>query len=210
MFALTFPAVPPLALWRKQPLELRIDVEHAHDMLDAELDALHRRIHTRGDSLHGLHVVESGLPDLVFRCREADGEYYVYVEDVRRRCLAGYTVFNRLIELNRRVERFMRAPHSKYTPAYRRRGIASAVYECALQSGLCLISSARQSVGAHALWHALARRHPLGFVAIRDKSLSFLGKSVSQATLDNLHVRMILLGSGWSFGRLGALRSEGK
>lgn len=209
MSGLILPSMPPFAFWGRAPLELRIDVEHAPELLDAELDALQRRMRTRGDPLHGLPAVASGLPDLVFRCREADGEYYVYVEDARRRCLAGYTVFNHLIELNRRIEKSMRAPHSKYAPAYRRRGIASAVYECALQSGLCLISGARQSAGAHALWQALGRRHALGFVLMRDKSMRYLGKRVSEPLLDNLHVRMILFGAGWDVERLEALCSGG-
>lgn len=198
-------AWPPGPLWPIGPLELRVDVEREPESLSAELDSLYRRLKSPADALHDARAVPSGAPGLVFRCREADGEYYVYVEDVIRRRLAGYTVFNRLVELNRRAERYVRAPHSKYAPAYRRRGIASAVYECALQTGLCLLSGARQSAGAHALWHALARRHELGYVAIREKSLRYLGQRVDEAALDDLHTRMILLGRGWSVERFAAL-----
>src|SRR5690606_34100269 len=106
----------------------------------------------------GTSIISTQLPCLVFHHREADGEHYIYVEDVDRGCLAGYTVFNRLIEVNRRLDRFVRAPHSKYAGGYQRRGIATAVYEWALGQGFCLISGARQSQGAHALWRSLAKR----------------------------------------------------
>ncbi|NMG45860.1 N-acetyltransferase [Aromatoleum toluvorans] len=187
-----------LPCWRARPLELRIDVQQSPEALDIELDTLYRRLNSPGDALHGLPATESGAPGLVFRCREADGEFYVFVEDVIERRLAGYTVFNRLVELNRRAEKHVRAPHSKYAPAYQRRGIATAVYESALQSGLCLISGARQSAAAHALWHALAQRHELGYVDIGDKSLRYLGRRVNGAILDALHIRMVLLGRGWT------------
>jgi GNAT superfamily N-acetyltransferase len=68
--------------------------------------------------------------------READGELYVYIEDVRRDRLVGYTVFNRLVELSREADRHIRAPHSQYDPAYQRRGLASAVYRWALDQGI--------------------------------------------------------------------------
>ena len=96
------------------------------------------------------------------RYREADGEWYVYVEDLQRRRLAGYTVFNRLVELDRRADRHLRAPHSRYDTPYQRRGLASAVYRWALQEGWCLVSGARQSPGAHALWHQLCPAARLG------------------------------------------------
>lgn len=189
-------------------MELRIDVQHEPAGLDAELDQIYRRLASPRDALSATPVIATCLPDIVFRCREADGEYYVYAEDLRRRRLAGYTVFNRLVELNRRVERQMRSPHSKYAPAYQRRGIASAVYECALAAGFCLISGARQSPGAHALWRALARRHALGYVALRDKSLRHLGRRVDEPIHDHLFTRMILFGKGWDAARLIELTGD--
>ncbi len=182
--------------------ELRIDVDLRPEDLETELDNLYRRLRTPGDSMFGIATVPTHLPGLVFRTREADGEYYVYVEDVVRGCLAGYTVFNRLIELNRRADRHLRAPHSRYSPDYQRRGIATAVYEWALGSGLCLISGARQSTGAHGLWRALARHHELVYVDVRDKMLRCLGAEVDEALLDELHTRMVLLGDGWTLDRL--------
>lgn len=198
-------AVPfPMMFLFGNRTELRIDVQLRPDDLDAELEKLYRRIHSPGDSLHGIATLPSPLPGLVFRHREADGEHYVYVEDVVHRRLAGYTVLNRLIELDRRADRHLRGPHSKYAKRYQRRGIATAVYEWALDAGMCLISGPRQSPGAHALWRALSRRHALGYVDLRGKVLRFLGDDVEQAVLDDFHTRMVLLGKGWTFEGLMA------
>lgn len=183
-------------------LELRIDVQHGAEEIEAELDTLHGRLYTPGDILHGISVYETDLPGLVFRYRQADGEHYVYVEDIERGRLAGYTVFNRLIEVGKRADRYVRAPHSKYAQEYQRRGLATAVYEWGLERGLCLITGARQSPGANALWHALSRHYPLGYVDVRNRSLRYLGDSVPQAVHDDLHTRMILIGKGWSVERL--------
>lgn len=60
---------------------------------------------------------------------------------------------------------------------------------------------ARQSRGAHALWHALARRHALGYVDLRNKMMTDLGREVSAETLDGLHTRMLLPGNGWATER---------
>ena len=184
--------------------ELRIDVRHPPETIAAELDALHRRLHAPDDALSGCAHLPIVAPGLTFRHREADGEHYVYVEDLAHGRLAGYTVFNRLIEVDRRTDRHVRAPHSKYAAAYQGRGIATAVYEWGLGSGFCLISGARQSEGAYALWRALGRRHCLGFVAIRDKRMHYLGAEVEPAVREDLHTRMILLGKGWSLRRLRA------
>ncbi|HNC67853.1 MAG TPA: hypothetical protein PLT85_12425 [Thauera aminoaromatica] len=190
---------------RPPRMELRIDVSPPDTAIEAELDTLHGRLHTPGDALHACTRLPTLLPDLVFHHREADGEHYVYVEDVARGCLAGYTVFNRLIEVDRRTDRHVRSPHSKYAPAYQGRGLASAVYDWALGRGFCLVSGARQSAGAHALWHALARRHPLRWVALRTKRMHDLGASVAPTRAAELDTRMILLGHGWSAARLRSL-----
>jgi len=193
--------------WFLRPAELRIDVRLHPGDVDADLEKLYRRFRTPGDPLHGVAASAGPSPGLVFRHRQSDGEHYVYVEDVVQRRLAGYTVFNRLLELSRQADPHLRAPHSRYGTRYQRRGIARAVYRWALDSGMCLISGPRQSEGAHALWHALANGHELGYAQLRDKKLGFLGKSVPRAMLDDFHTRMLLLGSGWSFERL--LRETG-
>ncbi|WP_431274060.1 N-acetyltransferase [Variovorax ureilyticus] len=192
------PALPP---WLSRLMELRIDVSHDPKRFDEEIASIYDRIRKPGHSLHGIPEIPTDDPDLVFRYREADGEFYVYVEDIRREQLVGYTVFNRLIEVSKRADRFVRAPHSKYDPQYQRRGLATAIYRWGLDAGLCLMTGARQSTGAHALWHALARRYELGYVDLRSKTLTYLGREVSPQVLDDLHTRMILLGDGWTVDR---------
>ena len=196
-------------------LELRIDVNQPPQSIEAELEALHGRLHTPGDALHQCTRLPSPFPDLVLHHREADGEHYLYVEDPARARLAGYTVFNRLIEVDRRTDRHVRAPHSKYAPDYQGRGIATAIYELALAGragvrgpdggAFCLVSGARQSVGAHALWQALGRRHPLRYVALRHKRMHDLGHAPAPAVREHLDTRMIMLGRGWSLARLRTL-----
>jgi hypothetical protein len=177
-------------------MELRVDVQLGPGEVDDELKSLHARLERSGLLKNGTGIIKTQIPDLIFRHREADGEHYIYVEDMARGCLAGYTVFNRLVEVNRRLDRFVRAPHSKYAGEYQRRGIATAVYEWALGQGFCLISGARQSQGANALWQSLAMRHRLEYIEIRDKRINFLGSQVDQVTRDNLQTRMLMLGSG--------------
>lgn len=183
-------------------MELRIDVQLPPSELERELDALNRRLNKPGDILYDLPCIDINLPDLAFRYREADEEYYIYVEDMKNRRLAGYTVFNRLIELNRRQDKYLRATHSKYAPAYQRRGIASAIYRWWLDAGNCLISGARQSAGAHALWHSLNKHYDLIYVDLRDKTLRYLGCEVSNQIREDLHTRMILLGKNWDLSGL--------
>ncbi|KUE88565.1 hypothetical protein ASL20_12450 [Cupriavidus necator] len=179
-------------------LELRIDVELAPGDIERELGALHDRIGQPGDCLHAMPALPAGAPGLRLRYREADGEYYVYVEDVMQRRLAGYTVFNRLIEVGRRADPWVRAPHTKFAPAYQRRGLARALYRWALDGGLCLLSGARQSAGANALWQVLAADYPMGYVDLRHKTLTWLGQAVDAPVREGLHTRMLLLGRGWT------------
>ena len=171
---------------------MRIDVQQNPAAIEVELQTLYRRLPT----LHGLSLLSIPLPGFAFRHREADGEHYVYVEDVSLRRLAGYTVFNRLVEVNRRIDPYVRGPHSKYAPAYQRRGIATAVYEWGLERGFALISGARQSEAAHALWRSLGRRYVLGYVTLHAKEVRFLGTEIEPALRDALQTRMILFGAG--------------
>ena len=207
MPALALPSLPRLGdLFACLPpwMALRIDVQRPDESIESELDTLYRRLHTAADPLAACTARPGPRPGLVWRHREADGEHYVYVEDTARGCLAGYTVFNRLIEVDRRTAPHVRAPHSRYAPAYQRRGIATAVYEWGLGQGLCLVSGARQSAGAHALWLALGRRFQLGYVALRQRRMHYLGAEPAPALRDDLNTRLILLGGDWSLERLQA------
>lgn len=192
-FALALPGMR----WFGRPSELRIDVERPAVELERELDELERRLGRHGEVLQGLR-----LPGFVFLHREAGGEHYVYVRDAVAGRLAGYTVFSRVPEAGRGAGPFLRAPHSKYRAAYQRRGIGGAVYRWWLDGGRCLISGARQSAGAHALWRALAQDYRLVYVDVRDKSLCCLGPDVEVVLREALQTRMILLGRGWDLERL--------
>lgn len=181
----------------RHTMELRVDVQWSAASVDDELKSLHARLERTGLLKSGTSIISTQLPGLVIRHREADGEHYIYVEDVDRGCLAGYTVFNRLIEVNRSLDRFVRAPHSKYAVEYQRRGIATAVYEWALGQGFCLVSGARQSQSAHALWMSLATCHRLEYIELRNKCIHLLASPVDPLTRDRLQTRMLLLGQGW-------------
>jgi len=176
-----------------RPLELRVDVDPSATNRGDPLTHVYERIQTPGDQLHDLPSFGLRDPHLKVHVREVDGERYAYVEDTLRRCLAGCTVFNRLVEVDRRADRHLRSPHSRYLPQYQRQGIATAVYDWALASGICLMTGARQSAGAHALWRNLARRYESGFAELRNKKLTYLGVDMSPGDLERLETRMFLL-----------------
>src|SRR5690606_10460281 len=148
--------------------------------------------------LHGLDAQRLPQPGLQARIRHVDGETFVYLEDLANQRLAGYTLFKRHVELNRRAAKHLRAPHSRFDVEYQRRGICTALYSQQLDDGQCLISGARQSPGAHALWRALARRYPMHGVSLRDKQLHYLGPGLPLDRLDDLDTRLLLLGRGWT------------
>lgn len=183
---------------------MRIDVDIADELLAAELSRLGARLRTRGDVLYGLPELPLRYRGLHFYYREADGDYYVYVCDGKARCV-GYIVFNRLVEVGKLLDAYVRAPHSKLLPAYQGLGLGKVLYGWALQAGLCLLSGARQSPAAHRLWQSLARRYPLRYVALRHRQLHDLGRLIDSARLSQLSTRMLLLGEGWTMPRLQVL-----
>jgi GNAT superfamily N-acetyltransferase len=202
-------ALPFLSMWptlpgrprHVRPAELRVDVDPAKARPADTLVSVHERLRAMGPRLRDMPGLALAPDHLRARLREADGELYVYIEDLRSDRLVGYTVFNRLIELDRRADRHIRAPHSQYDAAYQRRGLASAVYRWALGRGICLMSGARQSPGAHALWQRLGCDREAGFADLRGKRLAYLGREVPADTLADLHTRMFLLGEGWTLAR---------
>lgn len=177
--------------------ELRIDV--MLPLVEGELEAIYERLYQPGSKLQGLERRPLHDPQFELHWREADGQWFAYVEDRACRCLAGYTVFNRLVEVDRRTDRHVRSPHSRFAPRYQRRGIASAVYRSVLDAGICLVSGARQSPGAHGLWNHLARRYDSRYVEIlAAKTLLHLGSEVAPQRMDRLSTRRMLLGAGWT------------
>lgn len=195
-----FPAFSGL-LGRARPAELRIDVDHRDEAIERELEALYQRMARAGDCMYGMEAAPIVHPGFAFRHRVADGEHYVYVIDAVRGRMAGYTVFNRLIEVDRRTDRHVRAPHTKFGAAYRRAGIATAIYRWWLDGGNCLLSGARQSCGAHALWMKLARRYRLVYAHLERRRMRCLAPQDAAAQRDDLGTRMLLLGAGWDLER---------
>lgn len=210
MSALALHASTPLDSWWRKPLsalltELRIDVFYPEDRVEAELDALSRRgaaLIQRSDELSALQMPQHGL---VVKTRCADGEHFLYVLDTVRQQVVAYVTLSRLIELDSRADRFLRAPHTKVASAYRRRGIATASYRWWLDSGRCLITGARQSPAAHALWGAMARSYDLVYVLLQDKRVHCLGERPAPEVLDQLNCRAVLLGRGASLGDFAEL-----
>lgn len=184
-----------------RPLALRIDVDHCDDGIERDLDTLYQRMARAGDCLYGMAAADIAHPGFAFRHRVADGEHYVYAIDAVRGRMAGYTVFNRLVEVDRRTDRHVRAPHTKFGPAYRRAGIATAIYRWWLDGGNCLLSGARQSPGAHALWRSLARRYRLVHTHLDRRRLRLMTPEQLEGGLEDLGTRMLLLGAGWDLER---------
>jgi hypothetical protein len=186
---------------------MRIDVALPRGALEVDLRDRYLRMRADRAKLRPLPIFCARLPQLAFRYREADGEFFVYAEDAARERLAGYTVFSRLVELDRQADRLLRAPHSRYAPGYARQGLASAVYGWALNAGMCLLSGPRQSAGAHALWHRLGAGHALGYVRLHERELHYLGECIGAEVLQDFATRMVLLGSGWSGERFRRIAS---
>ena len=175
---------------------MRVDVDLDHRNMEAELAALYGRLRLRGDAMQPVPAFAPRAPELVFHCREIDGEFHVYAEDPARNVLAGCTVFNRVFELDAEVGRFVRSPHSRYAPAYQRKGVASAVYQWALQAGMSLVSGPRQSVGAYRLWEALGRSWELLVVSLEGRTLRAIAEGAERQALEVFDTRMMLVGTG--------------
>ncbi|BEP92356.1 hypothetical protein GmRootA79_07400 [Acidovorax sp. A79] len=175
--------------------ELRIDVDLSGRDIQREFDALHERIRTNHRTREAMRALPLRLHGLELRLREADGEYFVYAIDPQRNRIVAYTVFNRLVEVDRRTDRHLRAPHTKVVDGYRRMGIASAIYRWWLDSGRSLMTGARQSAGAHGLWMALARDYELAAVRIdAHKRVQRLPLPPPPGFFDALDTRLVLVG----------------
>lgn len=183
---------------------MRIDVNYTAAQIDDELAALQHRLRDQATQLQPVRHT-ARLPGFAARFRCTDGSVFVYVEDLAQRRLAGYTVFRRLDGLDRRSRGAVLSPHSKFAPAYQRRGLASHVYGWMLDGGVCLVSGARQSPAAHALWRSIGRRRHLGFVRCSRRSLRYLGADAPPDAFDDLDTRMVLWGDDWCAERFDRL-----
>ena len=184
-----------LGRWAQWLTELRIDVDLSGRDIQREFDALHDRIRTNHRTRDAMQPLPLHLHGLVFRLREADGEYFVYAIDPQRNRIVAYTVFNRLVEVDRRTDRHLRAPHTKVVDGYRRMGIASAIYRWWLDSGRSLMTGARQSAGAHGLWMALARDYELAAARIdTHKRVQQLPLPPPPGFFNALDTRLVLVG----------------
>ena len=183
--------------WAQRLTELRIDVDLSGRDIQREFDALHDRIRTNHRTRDAMQPLPLHLLGLVLRMREADGEVFVYAIDPQRNRIVAYTVFNRLVEVDRRTDRHLRAPHTKVAHGYRRMGIASAIYRWWLDSGRSLMTGARQSAGAHGLWMALARDYELAAVRIAEhKRVERLPLPPPPGFYEALDTRLVLVGRG--------------
>ena len=183
--------------WAQRLTELRIDVDLSGRDIQREFDALHDRIRTNHRTRDAMQPLPLHLLGLVLRMREADGEVFVYAIDPQRNRIVAYTVFNRLVEVDRRTDRHLRAPHTKVAHGYRRMGIATAIYRWWLDSGRSLMTGARQSAGAHGLWMALARDYELAAVRIAEhKRVERLPLPPPPGFYEALDTRLVLVGRG--------------
>jgi hypothetical protein len=175
--------------------EVRIDVALPEARLGNELAVLERRLPDMIDVLEPMSGIEGLSRGLAVRMREADGERFIYVIDTERDVLAAYVTMNRLVEVNRRADRHLRSPHSKVAEGYRRRGIVSSIYRAWLDSGRSLMSGARQSPAARALWTSLAHGYPSCHVRLDDRRVRLLPEGLPEAVYAQLEVRRVLLGN---------------
>lgn len=184
---------------------MRIDVDRDGARLSSELDALYPACLREAAADGAMFLATRGNKLLPRYRRTAGKETFLYLEDPDRRWLAGTTSFNRVVGLDRALDQHVRSPHSRFREPYQRLGLAKRLYLEALDTGLCLLSSARQSPGALQLWRALGRQYPLHHVQLQGKHLVNLGRSIEWKTFEDLHTRLLLCGAGWSADRLLSL-----
>lgn len=178
-----------------RPMPLRIDVKRPAQQIRDELQAYGRRLADAGPPAEPPGGV--ALPPGFRTCERRTGEVtFIYVEGIACGRLVGYVALHPLPEAGRRAAAAVRLPHALFHPDFQRRGLGSAIYGAVLARGIGLVSGARQSVAAHALWRALGRRHTLVHVQVRRRALAYLGSSVSATVLDDLRTRLLLLPPG--------------
>lgn len=175
---------------------LRVDVDLPGPDLHHELAQLQARLEAPERPLGRLDPLVLDCHGLDFRIRQADGDYFIYVTDPVPGRLVGYIVLSRLVEVNRRADRYLRSPHAKVAQSHRRMGITSTVYRWWLDRGHNLMSGERQSPEAHRMWSSLSRDYRLIYVRLQDKRVTPIDGEISDELLGSLGTRMVLMGRG--------------
>lgn len=171
---------------------MRFDVHVSNDQIEQELAALQEKMSHGRYALSNLPKLDLRFADLEFRLRKISREQRVYVVDRANGNLVGYSVFDILPEGSRRLHGTVRSVHSRYSAPYQGRGIATALYTKVLADGFVLVSGARQSRAAYALWKSLGRRARFDIVKISPENIEPLKISERDERFQDLDVRLQL------------------
>ncbi len=171
---------------------MRFDVRIGNEQIDQELAALQARMAHGRHALRNLPILDMSFPDIEFRVRKIAREQRVYAVDTQCQRLIGYSVFDILPEGSRRLHGKVRSVHSRYARDYQGRGIATALYTKVLSDGFVLVSGARQSCAAYALWKSLGRRMKFDIVRIGPENIEPLPISEQDQQFQDLDVRLQL------------------
>ena len=171
---------------------MRFDYCVNNEQIEQELASLQARMQRGRHALSNLPLMDMAFPDIEFRVRKIAREQRVYAIDTSSRLLVGYSVFDILPEGSRRLHGTVRSVHSRYAAAYQGRGIATALYTKVLTDGFVLVSGARQSRAAYALWKSLGRRMRFDVVKITPETIEPLKISERDNRFHDLDVRLQL------------------
>ena len=193
---------------------MRIDVHFTEAMVERELADAGERL-SRDGLLHAHDWRPTPVCDVSWLARQTPEHRFVYLKDACSHRVVGLFSFqsSRL----RRAPLAVAVPHGKVHRQYRGLGLAGWVYRNTLRSGVCLMSSARQSVSAARLWQGLAREFAHGYVWVEGRSMRYLGTQLGEQHKEQLPVRQLLHGHGVdpielfnSHGARGRLRRGGR
>lgn len=171
---------------------MRFDVRVSNAEIERELADLQARMERGRHALSSLPKLDLHFRGIEFRVRRIGREQRVFALDIHSGRLVGYSVFDILPEGARRFRGSVRSVHSRYAAPYQGRGIASAVYTRVLSEGFVLVSAARQSRAAHALWQSLGRRMRLEVVSVSADAIEPLQISECDRRFSDLDVRLRL------------------
>lgn len=173
---------------------MRFDVRVHNEDIERELADMQARMERGRHALSSLPRFDLHFHGMEFRVRRIAHEQRVFAIDSGNGRLVGYSVFDILPEGARRYRGSVRSVHSRYAAPYQGRGIASAVYARVLSQGFVLVSGARQSRAAYALWKSLGRRMRFEIVRVSADAIEPLAISENDARFSDLDVRLRLGG----------------